>query len=112
VWKGYIIREPNTNSRDKMKIHMVKIHSAYDTYIQSLHATEKGALLEFCSHVADQLLEYEFEKEEVALLDEIMEYTKQDKTTTDTLKSYKNTMEEFGEQVEMWSEIIVATLLP
>jgi hypothetical protein len=48
----------------------------------------------------------------VALLNEIMEYTKQDKTTTDTLKSYKNTMEEFGEQVEMWSEIIVATLLP
>jgi hypothetical protein len=111
VWKGYIIRV-NTNSGDKMHIHMVKIHSAHDTYIRSLHATEKGALLEFCSHVADQLLEYEFEKEEVALLDEIMEYTKQDKTTTDTLKSYKNTMEEFGEQVEMWSEIIVATLLP
>ena len=95
-----------------MNIHIIKIHSAYETYIRSLHATEKGALLEFCSHVADQLLEYEFEKEEVALLDEIMEYTKQDKTTTDTLKSYKNTMEEFGEQVEMWSEIIVATLLP
>ena len=95
-----------------MKIHMVKMHTVHETYIRSLHATEKGALLEFCSHVADQLLEYEFEKEEVALLDEIMEYTKQDKTTTDTLKSYKNTMEEFGEQVEMWSEIIVATLLP
>ena len=95
-----------------MNIHIIKIHSAYETYIRSLHATEKGALLEFCSHVADQLLEYEFEKEEVALLDEIMEYTKQDKTTTDTLKSYKNTMEEFGEQVEMWSEIIVGTLLP
>ena len=95
-----------------MKIHMVKIHSAYDTYIQSLHATEKGALLEFCSHVADQLLEYEFEKEEVALLDEIMEYTKQDKTTTDTLKSYKNAMEELGERIEMWPEIIVGTLLP
>ena len=97
-----------------MKIHMVKIHSAYDTYIQSLHATEKGALLAFCFHVADQLSEYEdaFEKEELALLNEIMEYTKQDKTTTDTLKSYKNTMEEFGEQVEMWSEIIIRTLLP
>ena len=97
-----------------MKIHIIKMHTAYETYIRSLHATEKGALLEFCFHVADQLSEYEdaFEKEEVALLDEIMEYTKQDKTTTDTLKSYKNTMEEFGEQVEMWSEIIVATLLP
>ena len=97
-----------------MKIHMVKMHTVHDTYIRSLHATEKGALLEFCFHVADQLSEYEdaFEKEELALLNEIMEYTKQDKTTTDTLKSYKNTMEEFGEQVEMWSEIIVATLLP
>ena len=95
-----------------MHIHMVKIHSAYETYIRSLHATEKGALLEFCSHVADQLLQYEFEKEEVALLNEIMEYTKQDKTATDTLKSYKNVMEEFGERVEMWPEIIVATLLP
>ena len=95
-----------------MNIHMVKIHSAYETYIRSLHATEKGALLEFCSHVADQLLQYEFEKEEVALLDEIMEYTKQDKTTTDRLKSYKNVMEEFGERVEMWPEIMVGTLLP
>ena len=95
-----------------MNIHMVKIHSAYETYIRSLHATEKGALLEFCSHVADQLLQYEFEKEEVALLNEIMEYTKQDKTATDTLKSYKNVMEEFGERVEMWPEIIVGTLLP
>ena len=95
-----------------MNIHMVKIHSAYETYIRSLHATEKGALLEFCSHVADQLLEYEFEKEEVALLNEIMEYTKQDKTATDTLKSYKNVMEEFGERVEMWPEIMVGTLLP
>jgi|TARA_R110000803_G_scaffold36583_1_gene78610 hypothetical protein len=91
---------------------MVKIHSAYETYIRSLHATEKGALLEFCSHVADQLLQYEFEKEEVALLNEIMEYTKQDKTATDTLKSYKNVMEEFGERVEMWPEIMVGTLLP
>ncbi len=95
-----------------MNIHMVKIHSAYETYIRSLHATEKGALLEFCSHVADQLLQYEFEKEEVALLNEIMEYTKQDKTATDTLKSYKNVMEEFGERVEMWPEIMVGTLLP
>jgi len=97
-----------------MKIHMVKMEMDYDTYIQSLHATEKGALLAFCFHVADQLSEYEnaFEKEELALLNEIMEYTKQDKTTTDTLKSYKNTMEEFGEQVEMWAEIIVGTLLP
>jgi hypothetical protein len=113
VWKGYIIRV-NTNNGEQMKIHIIKMHTAYETYIRSLHATEKGALLEFCFHVADQLSEYEdaFEKEEVALLDEIMEYTKQDKTTTDTLKSYKNTMEEFGEQVEMWSEIIVATLLP
>ena len=97
-----------------MNIHIIKIHSAYETYIRSLHATEKGALLEFCFHVADQLSEYEdaFEEEELALLNEIMEYTKQDKTTTDTLKSYKNAMEELGEQVEMWSEIIVATLLP
>ena len=97
-----------------MHIHMVKMEMDYDTYIQSLHATEKGALLAFCFHVADQLSEYEnaFEKEEMALLNEIMEYTKQDKTTTDTLKSYKNTMEEFGEQVEMWAEIIVGTLLP
>ena len=95
-----------------MNIHIIKIHSAYETYIRSLHATEKGALLEFCSHVADQLLQYEFEKEEVALLNEIMEYTKQDKTATDTLKSYKNVMEEFGERVEMWPEIMVGTLLP
>ena len=95
-----------------MNIHIIKMHTAYETYIRSLHATEKGALLEFCSHVADQLLEYEFEKEEVALLDEIMEYTKQDKTTTDTLKSYKNAMEELGERIEMWPEIIVGTLLP
>ena len=97
-----------------MNIHMVKMHTCHDTYIRSLHATEKGALLEFCSHVADQLLEYEdvFEKEQLALLNEIMEYTKQDKTTTDTLKSYKNVMEEFGERVEMWPEIMVGTLLP
>ena len=97
-----------------MKIHMVKMEMDYDTYIQSLHATEKGALLAFCFHVADQLSEYEnaFEKEELALLNEIMEYTKQDKTTTDTLKSYKNVMEEFGERVEMWPEIMVGTLLP
>ena len=95
-----------------MNIHIIKMHSAYDTYIRSLHATEKGALLEFCSHVADQLLEYEFEKEEVALLDEIIEYTKQDKTTTDTLKFYKDAMDEFCERLEMWPEIIVGTLLP
>lgn len=95
-----------------MNIYIVKMHSAYDTYIRSLHATEKGALLEFCSHVADQLLEYEFEKEEVALLDEIVEYTKQDKTTTDTLKFYKEAMDEFCERLEMWPEIIVGTLLP
>ena len=97
-----------------MNIHIIKIHSAYETYIRSLHATEKGALLEFCFHVADQLSEYEdaFEEEELALLNEIMEYTKQDKTTTDTLKSYKNAMEELGELVEMWPEIIVGTLLP
>ena len=97
-----------------MKIHMVKMEMDYDTYIQSLHATEKGALLAFCFHVADQLSEYEnaFEKEELALLNEIMEYTKQDKTATDTLKSYKNVMEEFGERVEMWPEIMVGTLLP
>ena len=95
-----------------MNIHIIKMHSAYDTYIRSLHATEKGALLEFCSHVADQLLEYEFEKEEVALLDEIVEYTKQDKTATDTLKFYKEAMDEFCERLEMWPEIIVGTLLP
>ena len=95
-----------------MNIHIIKMHSAYDTYIRSLHATEKGALLEFCSHVADQLLEYEFEKEEVALLDEIIEYTKQDKTATDTLKFYKEAMDEFCERLEMWPEIIVGTLLP
>ena len=95
-----------------MNIHIIKMHSAYDTYIRSLHATEKGALLEFCSHVAEQLLEYEFEKEEVALLDEIVEYTKQDKTATDTLKFYKEAMDELGERVEMWPEIIVGTLLP
>ena len=95
-----------------MNIYIVKIHSAYDTYIRSLHATEKGALLEFCFHVAEQLLEYEFEKEEVELLDEIVEYTKQDKTTTDTLKFYKEAMDEFCERLEMWPEIIVGTLLP
>ena len=97
-----------------MNIHMVKMHTVHEIYIRSLHATEKGALLEFCSHVAEYLLGCEdaFGKEEVALLNEIMEYTKQDKTATDTLKSYKNTMEEFGEKVEMWSEIIVGTLLP
>lgn len=95
-----------------MQIHIIKIHSPYDTYIRSLHATEKGALLEFCSHVAEQLLEYEFEKEEVALLDEIIEYTKQNKTTTDTLRNYKEAMTEFEERVEMWPEIIVGTLLP
>lgn len=95
-----------------MNIHIIKIHTCYETYIRSLHATEKGALLEFCSHVAEQLLEYEFEKEEVALLDEIVEYTKQDKTATDTLKFYKEAMDEFCERLEMWPEIIVGTLLP
>ena len=95
-----------------MNIHIIKMHSAYDTYIRSLHATEKGALLEFCSHVAEQLLEYEFEKEEVELLDEVIEYVKQDKTTTDTLRYYKEAMSEFGERVEMWPEILVGTLLP
>ena len=95
-----------------MNIHIIKIHSAYDTYIRSLHATEKGALLEFCSHVAEQLLEYEFEKEEVELLDEVIEYVKQDKTATDTLRYYKEAMSEFGERVEMWPEILVGTLLP
>jgi hypothetical protein len=95
-----------------MNIYIVKIHSAYDTYIRSLHATEKGALLEFCFHVAEQLLECEFEKEDVALLDEIVEYTKQDKTTTDTLKHYKEAMGEFCEREEMWPEILVGTLLP
>ena len=95
-----------------MQIHIIKCHSAYETYIRSLHATEKGALLEFCSHVADQLLEYEFEKEEVELLDEIIEYTKLDKTTTDTLRYYKEAMDEFCDRVEMWPEIIVGTLLP
>jgi hypothetical protein len=95
-----------------MNIYIVKIHSAYDTYIRSIHATEKGALLEFCFHVAEQLLEYEFEKEDVALLDEIVEYTKQDKTTTDMLKHYKEAMGEFCEWEEMWPEILVGTLLP
>ena len=95
-----------------MNIHIIKMHSAYDTYIRSLHATEKGALLEFCSHVAEQLLEYEFEKEEVELLDEVIEYVKQDKTATDTLRYYKEAMSEFGERVEMWPEILVGTLLP
>ena len=95
-----------------MNIHIIKMHSAYDTYIRSLHATEKGALLEFCSHVAEQLLEYEFEKEEVELLDEVIEYVKQDKTTTDTLRYYKEAMSEFGEREEMWPEILVGTLLP
>ena len=101
-----------------MNIHMVKMHTVHETYIRSLHVTEKGALLAFCSHVAEYLLGYvgyedAFQKEEVALLNEIMEYTKQDKTATDTLKSYKNTMEDwFGQKVEMWSEIIVGTLLP
>ena len=95
-----------------MNIHIIKMHSAYDTYIRSLHATEKGALLEFCSHVAEQLLEYEFEIEEVELLDEIIEYTKKDKTATHTLRYYKEAMSEFGERVEMWPEILVGTLLP
>jgi len=95
-----------------MNIHIVKIHSSYETYIRSLHFTEKGALLEFCSHVAEQLLEYEFEKPEVALLDEIIKYTKQDKTAIDTLKLYRDVMEEFGERVEMWPSIVTGTLLP
>lgn len=95
-----------------MNIHIIKMHSAYETYIRSLHATEKGALLEFCTHVADQLLEYEFEKEEVELLDEIVEYVKQDRTATDMLKHYKEAMDEFCERVEMWPEIVVGTLQP
>ena len=95
-----------------MNIHVIKIHTAYETYIRSLHATEKGALLEFCGHVADQLLEYEFEKEEVELIDEVVEYVKQDKTATDTLKYYKEAMDEFCDRVEMWPEIIVGTLQP
>ena len=95
-----------------MNIYIVKIHSSYETYIRSLHATEKGALLEYCFHVADQLLEYEYEKEEVALLDEIIEYTKQDKTTIDTLKFYRDNLDELGERVEMWPTIVTGTLLP
>lgn len=95
-----------------MNIHIIKMHSAYETYIRSLHATEKGALLEFCAHVADQLLEYEFEKEEVELLDEIAEYIKQDRTTLDMLKHYKEAMDDFCERVEMWPEIVVRTLQP
>ena len=95
-----------------MNIYTVKIHSSYETYIRSTHATEKGALLEYCSHVADQLLEYEFDKEEVALLDEIVEYTKQDKTAVDTLKLYRDNLDEFGDRVEMWPTIVTGTLLP
>ena len=95
-----------------MNIYTVRIHSSYETYIRSTHATQKGALLEFCTHVAEQLLEYEFEKEELALLDEIIEYTKQDKTAIDTLKFYKEVMDEFGERVEMWPSIVTGTLLP
>ena len=95
-----------------MNIHIIKIHSSYETYIRSLHATLKGALLEYCSHVADQLLEYEFDKEEVALLDEIIEYTKQDKTTIDTLNLYRDNLDEFADRVEMWPAIVIGTLLP
>ena len=95
-----------------MNIYIVRIHSSYETYIRSTHATQKGALLEYCSHVAYQLLEYEFEKEEIALLDEILEYTKQDKTTADTLKLYRDNLDEFGDRVEMWPTIITETLLP
>jgi len=95
-----------------MNIYIVRIHSSYETYIRSTHATQKGALLEYCSHVADQLLEYEFDKEEVALLDEIAEYTKQDKTTVDTLKLYRDNLDEFGDRVEMWPTIVTETLLP
>jgi len=95
-----------------MNIYTVRIHSSYETYIRSTHATQKGALLEYCSHVADQLLEYEFEKEEVALLDEIIEYTKQDKTAIDTLKFYRDNLDELGDRVEMWPNIVTGTLLP
>ena len=78
-----------------MNIHIIKMHSAYETYIRSLHATEKGALLEFCTHVAEQLLEYEFEKEEVAAIRrDSGVHVKQDKTATDTLKFYKEAMDE------------------
>jgi hypothetical protein len=95
-----------------MNIYIVRIHSSYETYIRSTHATQKGALLEYCSHVADQLLEYEFEKEEVALLDEIIKYTKQDKTAVDTLNLYRDNLDELGDRVEMWPNIVTGTLLP
>ena len=95
-----------------MNIHVVKMHTAYETYIRSLHLTEKGALLEFCGHVADTLLEHEFEKEEVELIDEVVEYVKQDGTTLGMLKHYKEVLDDFCDRVEMWPEIIIGTLLP